>query len=301
MFGTIDVGEALRHQSLGIFPLRRPAAANGCRLAHEALATGDLVVEELEPEGVLSRLRARNRSTDTVCFLEGQELIGGKQDRALNVSLCLEGGASAVLPVSCIEQGRWSGTDLTLGSHGRIVSLGVRYAIKLSTTRSLAARWGCRAEQVFVWDRVEQCQAALAVVSPTQAWGDALACRRDELRAAVERLPCAEDVCGMAVALGGRVAAVDLFASHQTCREAWPALITAAMLDALVHACDNEPAAADDVRCFLDRMAAMNWWEATIVGAGRHYRAGNGGTLQAARLELDGGLLHLSAIDGEVV
>ena len=301
MLGNIELGEPLRLGGLTLFPLRTPPPPRPYRLAHEAMVAGELTVEEVEPEGILSRVRALSRSTSPALFVEGQELVGAKQDRAVNTSLLLAGGAAAILPVSCIEQGRWSETASGLHSRGLIVSPGVRFAIKMSVTRSLAAHWDCHADQVRVWDCIDHCQAALRVASPTQAWGDAIVGCQDQIRTVIDRMSFADGACGMAIAFGERVAAVDLFDAPETCRNLWEALVTAAALEARAHPSADKGPETAAIRSFLDRVAALTWWDATVAGVGRHRRAGNGGTLQASSLDLDGRLVHLSAIDGEEV
>jgi len=43
-----------------------------------------------------------------VLVVEGEVIVGGWQNRTVNISLLLEAGREHRIPVSCIEQGRWS-------------------------------------------------------------------------------------------------------------------------------------------------------------------------------------------------
>ncbi len=43
-----------------------------------------------------------------VLVVEGEVIVGGRQNRTINISLLLEAGKEHLIPVSCIERGRWS-------------------------------------------------------------------------------------------------------------------------------------------------------------------------------------------------
>ena len=42
-------------------------------------------------------------------LVEGETVTGGQQNRVLNVSVLVPGGATINVPVSCVEAGRWNG------------------------------------------------------------------------------------------------------------------------------------------------------------------------------------------------
>ena len=42
-------------------------------------------------------------------LVEGETVTGGQQNRVLNVSVLVPGGATIDVPVSCVEAGRWEG------------------------------------------------------------------------------------------------------------------------------------------------------------------------------------------------
>jgi hypothetical protein len=74
-----------------------------------------------------------------VLLLDGDTIVGGLQNRIVNVSIWLKAGVLTHIPVSCLEQGRWrDGHDLGAGrSGGRGFGAGQR-----ADPRS--ARWWAR-------------------------------------------------------------------------------------------------------------------------------------------------------------
>ena len=86
-FPTLRVGLPLIHENLSVFPLlQNPPYIVSYRLAQEAVADGSVMVEEMNVSGSVPQLIVKNRSDNRVLFLEGEALVGAKQDRILNAS-----------------------------------------------------------------------------------------------------------------------------------------------------------------------------------------------------------------------
>jgi hypothetical protein len=41
-------------------------------------------------------------------LLDGEELVGAKQNRILNTTVLVDAHVTVTIPVSCVEQGRWT-------------------------------------------------------------------------------------------------------------------------------------------------------------------------------------------------
>jgi hypothetical protein len=67
-----------------------------------------LRIEELHEAGSAPELRVVNEGALRVLILEGDELVGARQNRVVNSSVLVAAGSELVLPVSCVERGRWS-------------------------------------------------------------------------------------------------------------------------------------------------------------------------------------------------
>ena len=55
----------------------------------------------------MPELRVANPLSEHVLFYDGEELVGAKQNRILNVSVLVGARTELPIPVSCVEQGRW--------------------------------------------------------------------------------------------------------------------------------------------------------------------------------------------------
>src|SRR5262245_38299954 len=106
VFSKLRVGDPVRHQGLSAFPLiSEPSDGVGYRLASEALADQSALVEEVTESGSVPNLLVENKGDLRVLFLDGEELIGAKQNRVLNTSVLVAAHTRIKIPVSCVEQG----------------------------------------------------------------------------------------------------------------------------------------------------------------------------------------------------
>ena len=73
-----------------------------------ALATGALCVTEVTEGGSVPELKVNNKSDQKILLVDGEELVGAKQNRVLNITILIAPKSETNIPVSCVEQGRWS-------------------------------------------------------------------------------------------------------------------------------------------------------------------------------------------------
>ena len=67
--------------------------------------------------GSVPFLKVANRADRPLLPLDGEELLGAKQNRILNTTVRVAAHTEVTIPVSCVEQGRW-------GYRGRQLSPG---------------------------------------------------------------------------------------------------------------------------------------------------------------------------------
>ena len=290
------VGEPIRNRSLTVFPLfSEPNGQVEYDLADEAMRNKTLVVEEVSDSGSVPELTVENRGDRRVLFIEGEELLGAKQNRILNLTVLVPAGVKVTIPVSCIERGRWAFKSRTFGSGGRHSHSKLRHVLKSSVARSAAAGGGHRSDQSAVWREVAAFNAMHYVKSPTDAISDAyeaLASDVDEIRRQIQYV---DGAVGAAVAVGKNIVAVDVFDKPETCRKVWNRLLSGVTMDSLA-AEDAEPSAeAADVEALLAQVESANWQPTPPVGEGQEYRA-DIDTDQASALMFEDTLIHGSLV-----
>lgn len=64
-------------------------------------------VTEVSEAGSVPFLQVANGADRPLLLVDGEELIGAKQNRILNTTVLVAAHAEVTIPVSCVERGRW--------------------------------------------------------------------------------------------------------------------------------------------------------------------------------------------------
>jgi hypothetical protein len=228
-------------------------------------------------------------------FLEGDQLVGAKQNRILNTSVLVPAQARLTLPVSCVEAGRWHRTSAFFSSSKQGSPYRLRHGLKSSVTRSLKEKRGHRSDQGQVWDEVRKQQEILGVSSGTSALADTYEKYKEHLEEAKEAMKYVPGACGLVVALGPEIVTADLFDKPETCEKVWDRFLSGLVLDALVEAKAGDSPQPDQVKELLNELRNASWTQAETIGEGQEYRADFKGRIGSALL-VDGSLVHGSVI-----
>jgi hypothetical protein len=224
------------------------------RTASQALAEGTLAIGEVAG-GVVPQLVVRNRGSLPVLLLDGEHLAGAMQDRVLNVTVLAAPRHDTVIPVSCVERGRWRSDAARRGAttspdHAHPALRAMNATTVTGNTRSGRGR---HADQGAVWAEVDRTRAAMrARSSPTDSLGDVFEDRRHDLER-IRRSFAAPGPAqtGVLAAAGGRVLALDAFDHPETLARAWDRLVRGYAADALT----AEPVGSTD-----DALALTGFW-----------------------------------------
>lgn len=289
----VRVGDPIRHEALAVFPLFSTAdGAVDYLLSDEAIGAGSVTVEEVSEGGSVPNLLVTNQGDSPVLFLEGEELRGAKQNRVLNTSVLVAAHSKTPIPVSCVERGRWRYRTRHFESGGSHSSSKLRHILKKSAYLSMKAGQGYTSDQMQVWGEVTRQMASLGSSSETAAMADTFENHRERLDEFRESLRYVEGATGVAVAVGTRVVAMDLFDRPSTCAKVWNRLLSGVVMDALEAGPADQVAQPSDVEGLLARLKDGEWEPAPAVGEGQEYRYDADAETHASALVCGGSVLH---------
>ncbi|MHB1556991.1 MAG: ARPP-1 family domain-containing protein [Isosphaeraceae bacterium] len=289
----VRVGDPIRHESLAVFPLFSTAdGAVDYLLSDEAIGAGSVTVEEVSEGGSVPNLLVTNEGDSPVLFLEGEELRGAKQNRVLNTSVLVAAHSKTPIPVSCVEQGRWRYRTRHFESGGSHSSSKLRHILKKSAYLSMKAGRGYTSNQMEVWGEVTRQMDSLGSSSETAAMADTFENYRGRLDEFRESLKYVEGATGVAVAVGTRVVAMDIFDKPSTCAKVWDRLLSGVVMDALEAGPADQVAQQSDVEGLLGRLKDAAWEPAPAVGEGQEYRYDADAETHASALVCGGSVLH---------
>lgn len=141
-------------------------AASTVRLFGDTAIEG-FTIEELSTSGSVPALQAKNATTFDVLLIAGQLVQGGKQNRGINADMLVGAGQSAKIPVTCVEQGRWSGTPRSRFGHAGFEPIDVRFSKMRDVHASQRENGTAEANQSKVWSTISQMSRVLRSESPS--------------------------------------------------------------------------------------------------------------------------------------
>ena len=287
-------GEPIAHGALTVVPLLALGAPDpGWLTLAEA---GDTVtIEEVSEGGAVPTLLLTSTADRPVLLLDGEELIGAKQNRVLNTTVLVAAHSRLTIPVSCVEQGRWAYASRRFSAGDSSLYASVRASKAARVTLSLRSTGKHVSDQGEIWTRLGMKAAAHGVESPTEAMSDFYARFAESVDAARDALAPRPGQVGALVFLGRRWIGLDFLPSPGLFKRAWPRLCAGYAAEAVGR---KRRAAAPDPRAVLEGLAQAPVEEARAVGLGREHRlAGN--ALAGAALVVEDTVAHLMAFPVE--
>lgn len=296
----LRLGEAQVEGPLAIFPLfitdqdMEVEDAPRYVALGQALADGSVTISEVSEGGSVPDVLIVNESDDRILILDGQELRGARQNRAASTSILIDARSTLIIPVSCVEQGRWAYSSSGFADSEVVAERRVRWAMKDSTHASLLAGTGHRPAQARVWVEVERLQRKHAMTSPTGAMRDVYARRKRELDHVLASLPLLDGQTGLLVTHGSRVVGMDLVSRAPQYAEWHDKLLRSYAFEALLRG--GEPGDNSAAEEFLERVGGLEGHRFSSPGLGSDVRFEGDGLLGSA-LEFEGHALHAAFFD----
>jgi hypothetical protein len=99
---ALRLGEPLSDRALALVPVY----ADGGHRTLRYRTLGEVIVSEAA-QAAVPTLQLINKGELPVLILDGEEMVGGRQNRVVNTTLLVPARSAFDLPVSCVEHGRW--------------------------------------------------------------------------------------------------------------------------------------------------------------------------------------------------
>jgi len=169
----VKIGRKQTYKNLAMFPLLSTYSAPlDYLILDEALSEGLIEVVEVDEGGAVPELKVVNKSPRMVLILDGEELVGAKQNRIVNTTILIQANITMVIPVSCVEQGRWSYESPRFSSKERMMSSNLRAMKSEQIHRSVRESGEFRSDQGAIWDEISEKASRRGAESPSMAMGN---------------------------------------------------------------------------------------------------------------------------------
>jgi hypothetical protein len=263
------------------------------RLLEDALSAGCARVTEVSESGSVPELKFVNECDRSVLLLDGEELVGAKQNRILNLTVLAPANKAIVIPVSCVEAGRWRTESTEFASAKRAHYAAGRARKAAQVSDSLRATGSRRSDQAAVWDDISAKAARMEAFSDTEAAAAIYEQHRTGLDEYLRAFRPVPGQAGAMFALNGNILGLDLFDSPMTLPAVLPKLVESFALDAI----DNQGAknvgdGMERAGGFLEETSRAEVARFPAVGEGEDLRL-RGNRLAGGALVKGGRVIHL--------
>ena len=290
------LGEPVVRDALTIVPLildTESTFAQDYMPLAAALERGTARVTELSEGGSVPSLMLHNDGDLAVFILDGEELVGAKQNRISNVSILAPAKHSMPIPVSCVERGRWSYRTREFSSSPyRIYAMA--HAKQMSAvTASLRASGAHSGDQSEVWSSVAEQSVALRSPSPTDSMFDAYETRRKSLNELLEGLEPVERQVGALFGIGDRVVGAEFFESPTVFASFFRKIVSGYAMDSYLRH-NQGTVDPNEFDLLLSQLQSVVPMPFPAVGLGDDLRLEDT-ELTGAALTFDDRIIHLAA------
>jgi hypothetical protein len=293
----VRIGAPIQRQNLSIFPLFAEDVVNAPRYTTvgSALRAGSAKITEVSEGGSVPTLNLENLTDIPVLIIDGEELLGARQNRISNLTVLAPGKQTLKLPVSCVERGRWSYRSREFAESPDIMYREARAKKSRAVSHNLAMSGARVSDQGEVWGDIDALSSKLGFNSPTSAMQDVYQSRRTSIDEYLNDVRVEDGQIGAIFAINGAPAGLELFDSPETLRTYLPKILRSYALDALANQTVTPVKTSDaEVERLLESILELDAKSFPAIGLGNDLRI-DSPNITGGALTHEGRVIHLAA------
>ena len=292
----IKLGRKQSYKNLTLYPLLSTYSSSlEYLLLDEALSENLMEVVELDSDGSVPELKVVNKSPEMILILDGEELVGAKQNRIVNTTILVQANTTIVIPVSCVEHGRWSYDSPRFHSKERMMSSNLRAMKSEQVNYSVRSSGEFRADQSAIWDGIAEKADRMEAPSPTGAMAAIYDKEMPSIEEYVKHFRLIDLQVGAIFMINGKVVGQDAFGNPGTFSDVFKKLLKSYALDAIdwYDPDKDHKALKSEVTKFQKSALSANAEARPAVGLGTDFRL-ESKKVTGFALALNDQLLHVS-------
>ncbi|WP_406535110.1 ARPP-1 family domain-containing protein [Methanobrevibacter sp.] len=211
------------HENMAIIPLKTAKNYNIDLLTLEkGIELGLVNVKECEQSQV-NTLIVENRSVTPLILIDGEEVVGGDQNRIVSETIIIAPRSSMKIPVNCSEQGRWAYKKEFMHSD---------YIANYKTRRAKEfARRKNHSVQHTVWSSIHDVEKDYSFASPTSALSESYDNLRKNHNEIVKSFEIAKGQNGVLVIVDGEIKGFEVFLNSDIYKQFHEKIIKSYLID----------------------------------------------------------------------
>ena len=238
------------HENMAIIPIKTtPNYRLDIITLKKAIELGLGEVKECE-QSTVNTLIVKNDAITPLILIDGEEVIGGDQNRLVNSTILVAPKSQMKIPVSCTERGWWAYKSEFKNSE---------YIANYETRRAKmnASRLN-RPVQNTVWSSIDSLETVNEFCSPTSAMSESYDNLKIDHNEFIKAFSIEDNQNGVVIIINGEIKGFELFLNSEIYKEFHEKILKSYLIDA-----KNENTTfsinIDEVKLVLDKAIASNF------------------------------------------
>ena len=211
------------HRNVTIIPVMTPPSYKFDILPLKKGFELDLVeVKECE-HSTVNTLIVKNSSVTPLILVDGEEIIGGDQNRIVSATILIAPESEKPIPVNCTEHGRW-------GYKHEFVQSNYMANYRTRSSKEVASR-NNMSDQQAVWDSIECLEVERSFSSPTQAMSESYDNAKLDLDEALTHFNIEDKQNGVVIIVDGEIKGFEIFLNSQIYKEYHEKILKSYLID----------------------------------------------------------------------
>lgn len=281
--------EPLFLRNITLYPIKGDIGSDGFTTLDEAIEKKEATFRDVLD---VNRVELDYRGGAPLFIMDGEEIIGARQDRVVNTAIFAEPNTVATIPVSCIEEGRWAGGEEFRPGYFSVTPT-LRSILASTVTDSLKNSGKFMSNQSLIWKTVDDTLKLTGVQSVTQSFHDVVKSLREEIEEYVEEYETMEDISGFIAYVNNSFVGMDLFATRSLYKKLENKLLKSYALEGVIRQRIKKKDFEIEPQELIDHLANSKFeaFKSVIKGTEWRYKGKN---LVARALTVEENPVHLA-------
>ena len=239
------------------------------------LDLGLVEISEIDEGGTVGKVKVINNAVTPLLILDGEEIIGSKQNRVVNATIIIDAKSEKIIPVSCTEAGRWAYNTDKFQYSQHMAASRVRRNKLGSVSKSLRNIGSFKSNQSRVWADIADIEDDLHIESKTSALNDSYRQRELDIGEYKNAFSLQENQNGLLVYINGQVVGLEMVYNTSRYKEYHDKLVESYIIDAISKSDEKYDQSKESEADFLDDIRKASCESFDSVGLGVDYRIEN--------------------------
>jgi hypothetical protein len=219
----IEILDYQTHKNMAIIPIKTPPSYKFDILTlKKGFELGLAEVKECE-HSTVNTLIVKNNAVTPLLLVDGEEIIGGDQNRIVNATILIAPNSEEKIPVNCTEHGRWA-----YKSEFKQSEYMANYRTRSAKEKAVRANMS---GQQAVWDSINDLEMSRSFSSPTQAMSESYENLKVDLDEFISNFKALDGQTGAVIIIDGEIKGFELFLNSQIYHEYHEKILKSYLID----------------------------------------------------------------------